>query len=146
MEKIKTILSRLIGILIILSIIMGVITVVSFSGGALMKLFGFSYESIGSIVLYFVITGILAFPIELFVKAMPKVLFSHFKKISEIEAKIIFVVFDTVLSMIMFSLVDYLMNSVSATPIALFVVSLAMSLLCMNDVTKNENNYIITQK
>ena len=103
-----------------------------------MKLFGFKYQSIGSIILYFVVTGILAFPIEIFVKAIPKVLFSHFKKISEIEAKIIFVVFDTILSMLMFSLVDYFMNSVSATPIALFVISLVMSLLSMNDIVEKE--------
>ena len=87
----------------------------------------------------FVISGILAFPIELFVKAIPKVLFSHFKKINELEAKIMFVVLDTVLSMIMFSLVDYFMKSVSATPISLFVVSLIMSLLCMNDVIEKKD-------
>ena len=90
-------------------------------------------------LLFFVISGILAFPIELFVKAIPKVLFSHFKKINELEAKIMFVVLDTVLSMIMFSLVDYFMKSVSATPISLFVVSLIMSLLCMNDVIEKKD-------
>ena len=50
-----------------------------------------------------------------------------------------FVVLDTVLSMIMFSLVDYFMKSVSATPISLFVVSLIMSLLCMDDVIEKKD-------
>ena len=36
--------------------------------------------------------------------------------------------------MIMFSVVDYFMRSVSATSMSLFIVSLVMSLLCMNDV------------
>lgn len=67
-------------------------------------------------------------------------LFLHFKKINELEAKILFVVLDTSLSMIMFSAVDYFMKSVSATPISLFVVSLVMSLLYMNDVVENKNN------
>ena len=138
MEKIKNILAKFIGSLIILGIIIVIVSAVSLLGGSLMKLFGFKYQSIGSIILYFVVTGILAFPIEIFVKAIPKVLFSHFKKISEIEAKIIFVVFDTILSMLMFSLVDYFMNSVSATPIALFVISLVMSLLSMNDIVEKE--------
>ena len=38
-----------------------------------------------------------------------------------------------------FSLVDYFMKSVSATPISLFVVSLIMSLLCMNDVIEKKD-------
>ena len=46
--------------------------------------------------------------IELFVKAIPKVLFSHFAKINAFEAKV------------------------------LFVVSLVMALLCMNDVIENK--------
>ena len=62
----------------------------------------------------FGISGILAFPLELFVKAIPKVLFSHFKKINEFDAKVIFIVLDTISSMI-------------------------MSLLCMNDVVENKD-------
>ena len=61
------------------------------------------------------------------------------KKINELEAKIMFVVLDTLLSMVMFSTVDYFMKSVSATPISLFIVSLVMSLLCMNDVIENKD-------
>ena len=103
-----------------------------------MKMFGFIYQSIGSIILFFTISGILAFPIELFVKAIPKVLFSHFKKVNVIEAKILFAVLDTILSMTIVSVVDYFMKSVSTTPIVLFVVSLIMSLLCMNDVIEDK--------
>ena len=114
------------------------VSVVAIFGGALMKLFGFTYKSVGSIVLFFVISGILAFPIELFVKAIPKVLFSHFKKITAIEAKVLFVVLDTLLSMLMMSIVDYFMKSVSATAVSLFMVSLVMALLCTNDVTETK--------
>lgn len=116
------------------------VSVVAIFGGALMKLFGFTYQSVGSIVLFFVISGILAFPIELFVKAIPKVLFSHFKKITVIEAKVLFVVLDTLLSMLMMSIVDYFMKSVSATAVSLFMVSLVMALLCTNDVTETKEH------
>ena len=139
MEKIKAILGKLIGFLIIVAIIVAIISLLALFGGALMKMFGFTYKSVGSIILFFAISGILAFPIELFVKAVPKVLFSHFKKINEFEAKVMFVVLDTLLSMAMFSMVDSFMKSVSATPIALFVVSLVMSLLCMNDVIEKKD-------
>lgn len=140
LERIKNIIGKFIGFLVIVGIIVAVVSIVAIFGGALMKLFGFTYHSVGSIIMFFVISGILAFPLELFVKAIPKVLFSHFKKINEFEAKIMLVVLDTILAMIMFSLVDYFMQSVSATPISLFVVSLVMSLLCMNDVVENKDN------
>ena len=139
LEKIKNIIGKSIGFLIIVGIIVAIVSVIAIFGGALMKLFGFTYQSVGSIILFFVISGILAFPIELFVKAIPKVLFLHFKKINELEAKIMFVVLDTLLSMVMFSTVDYFMKSVSATPISLFIVSFVMSLLCMNDAIENKD-------
>lgn len=134
MEKIKNALGKFVGFIIIVGIIVAIISIIAIFGGALMKIFGFTYQSVGSIVLFFAISGVLAFPIELFVKAIPKVLFSRFKKINAVEAKVMFVILDTLLSMVMFSLVDHFMKSVSATPISLFVVSLVMSLLCMNDV------------
>lgn len=138
-KRIKNSIGKFIGFLIIVGIIAAIVSVVAIFGGALMKIFGFTYRSVGSIILFFVISSILAFPLELFVKAIPKVLFSHFKKINEFEAKLMFVVLDTFLSMIMFLVVDYFMHSVSATPAALFIVSLVMSLLCMNDVLENKD-------
>ena len=140
LKQIKDYIGKFIGFLIIVGIIGTILSLIALFGGAFMKVFGFTYQSVGSIILFFVISGILAFPIELFVKAIPKVLFSHFKKINKMEAKTVFVVLDTALSMVMFSLVDYFMASVSATPIALFAVSLAMSMLCMNDVIENNDN------
>lgn len=62
MEKIKTILGKLVGFLVIVGIIVAIVSVVAIFGGALMKLFGFTYQSMGSIILFFVISGILAFP------------------------------------------------------------------------------------
>lgn len=139
MKKIKERIGRIVGFLIIVGIIVAIISLVAIFGGALMKIFGFTYQSIGSIILFFTLSGILAFPIELFVKLIPKVLFLHFKIISAFEAKAIFVVLDTFLSMIMMSLVDYFMKKVSATSVSLFIVSLVMALLCMNDVTKSKD-------
>ena len=140
MKKIKNCIGKFIGFFIIVGSIVAIISLIALFGGGLMKVFGFTYQSVGSIIMFFVISGIVAFPMELFVKAIPKVLFSYFKKLNEFEAKILFVVLDTVLSMAMFSLVDYFMKSVSTTPVSLFIVSLIMSLLCMNDVIENKNN------
>ena len=50
------------------------------------------------------------------------------------------ILLDTSLSMMMLSLVDYYMKSVSATSVSLFVVSLVMAMLSMNDVTENKSD------
>ena len=139
MKGIKNSLGKLIGSLIMIAMIVAVVSVLAMFGGAFMKLFGFTYRSVGSILLFFMITGILAFPVELFVKAVPKVLFAHFRKITAFEAKVIFVVSDTLLSMALLSLVDHWMKTVSATPVSRWIVSLVMALLCMNDVTENKD-------
>ena len=130
LKRIKNTLGNFVGFLIMIGIIVAIISLVAVFGGALMTMFGFTYQSVGSIILFFAVSGILAFPIELFVKAIPKVLFSHFKKINAFEAKVIFVVLDTTLSMIMLSLVDYYMKNVSATSVSLFVVSVVVKLFC----------------
>lgn len=140
MKRIKDTLGKFMGFLVIVGIIAAIVSVLAIFGGALMKIFGFTYQSVGSIILFFVVSGILAFPIELFVKAIPKVLFLHFKKITAFEAKVIFIVLDTSLSMMMLSLVDYYMKSVSATSVSLFAVSLVMAMLSMNDVTENKSD------
>ena len=140
LKKIKNCIGKCIGFLIIVGIIVAIISLTVLFAGGLMKVFGFTYQSIGSILIFFIISGIIALPMELFAKAIPKVLFSYFKKLNEFEAKILFVVLDTGLSMAMFSLVDYFMKSVSATPVSLFVASLFMSLLCMNDVIEKKDS------
>lgn len=140
MKRIKDTLGKFMGFLVIVGIFVAIVSVLAIFGGALMKIFGFTYQSVGSIILFFVVSGILAFPIELFVKAVPKVLFLYFKKLTAFEAKVIFIVLDTSLSMMMLSLVDYYMKSVSATSVSLFVVSLVMAMLSMNDVTENKSD------
>ena len=82
LKRIKNTLGNFVGFLIMIGIIVAIISLVAVFGGALMTMFGFTYQSVGSIILFFAVSGILAFPIELFVKAIPKVLFSHFKKIN----------------------------------------------------------------
>ena len=65
LEKIKNIIGKSIGFLIIVGIIVALVSVIAIFGGALMKLFGFTYQSVGSIILFFVISGMFAFPIRI---------------------------------------------------------------------------------
>ncbi len=53
---------------------LAVMSVIAVLGGAVMKLFGFRYQSVGSIIIFFVIAVIISYPIGLVAQAFPKVL------------------------------------------------------------------------
>ena len=66
-EKIITLL--LCGVLLII-----VLSVLALISGAIMKVFGFEYRSIGSIILFFIIATIISYPLGLIAGALPKAL------------------------------------------------------------------------
>ena len=57
----------------------GVLSIIALLGGAIMKIFGFEYESIGSIILFFVIATIISYPFSLIAEVLPKVVLSFGK-------------------------------------------------------------------
>ena len=63
-----------------------VIYVIAVFGGAIMRLFGFRYNSVGSIFLFFVLATIVSFPISQFAEALPRVLLFHYGKYLLISA------------------------------------------------------------
>lgn len=115
-----------------------VLSIIALFSGAIMKIFGFEYHSIGSIVLFFIIATCISFPLSLLVEAFPKVLLSM-SKLSLLAAKTLFIVLDTFVTFWGLKITDYYMQSVSAKDISIFVVSLIFALLCMNDIGKSSN-------
>lgn len=55
------------------------VSVIAIFGGAIMKLFGFEYRTVWSIVLYFIIVSIVSFPFDFLVAAIPRVLLAYRK-------------------------------------------------------------------
>lgn len=97
-----------------------------------MRLFGFEYTSIKSIIIFFIIVAIVEFPIEILVSAFSKVLVS-LDKITIKSAKSIFILLDTLSTMFTMSLIDYFMGSVSASDLSILVISFIIALLSMKD-------------
>ena len=128
MEKIKDFLIKGMAIIINVPITIAFFSLMALFAGGIMKMFGFTYESVGSVVLFFLISGILGYPMVVFAKTISNTLFSYFKIIKEWQAWIILVVLKTALAMIRLALVDYFMDGVSATLLAVFIISLLMSL------------------
>lgn len=101
-----------------------------------MKVFGFEYRSVGSIVLFFIIATISSYPLGLIASAFPKVLLS-FNKVSTPTAIALYLILDTFATFWGLKITDYCMQTISAKDISIFVVSLIFALLGIGDIKKN---------
>lgn len=111
-----------------------VIYVIAVFGGAIMRLFGFRYNSVGSIFLFFVLATIVSFPISQFAEALPRVLLFHYGKLSRRAAIALFVGLDTIATAVGLYVVDCFLDSVSATGCAIVVVSFLLALVSAKGV------------
>lgn len=79
------------------------------------------------------IVALIGFPIETVALALPKALLSLDKITMEL-AKVLFVILDTISTMITMYVVDHFMNSVSSSGIAIFVIAFMMAVTSMKDL------------
>jgi len=85
-----------------------------------------------------VVVSILSFPIDLITETLPKVLLVEFQKINLRQARVLYIILNTLCSMICYSLVDYFMDSVHASDMAIFMVSFIISLIEAKNITEKE--------
>lgn len=128
--------ANIIAIFILAIVVIGVVSIVAIFGGFIMRFFGFEYASIGSIIGFFLFATIVSYPIGLFAKAIPNVLLNEFHRLSLGQARVLFLCFDTIATAIGLSIVDLFMESVSATNLAIFVVSFLFALYSVKDDIK----------
>ena len=132
-NKFKKILQPVIGYGSIVILLIVFIYIISILGSGVLGVFGFKYNSVKSIIIFFTIVAILGFPLEILVLYFSKMLLS-FDKITIKLAKVIFIILDTSSTMIMMSLVDQFMMSVSASAISILIISLIISFLSIKDL------------
>ena len=136
-ERIKKLCTAEIAYGLIVVIIVAIVSMIAYFGGAVMKVFGFEYESPGSIVLFFLFTAIAGFPAETIAKAFPRALLS-LEKITVRGAKVLFVILDTAVTAVSMAIVDYFMDSVTATDASILAISLILALLSREDFDERE--------
>lgn len=129
-HKEKTITFLVCGLLFV-----GILSIIALLSGVIMKIFGFEYESIGSIILFFVIATIISYPFSLIAEALPKV-FLYFGKLSKQMAILFYIILDTFATFYGLRVVDYFMQSVSATDISIIVVSFILALFGISDIDR----------
>lgn len=109
------------------TIFIGMLSIIALVSGTIMKLLGFQYESIGSIILFFIIATIMSFPLNLVAGALPKALY-ELERLSKPYAFILYLTLDTIATSFGLKIVDYYMSSVSATTISIVIISFLLAL------------------
>lgn len=112
-----------------------VLSILALISGAIMKVFGFEYRSIKSIILFFIIASIISYPLELIAGAFPKALLS-LNKISVSTSIALYLILDTFVTFWGLKFTDYCMQTISAKDISVFVVSLIFALFGVSDIKK----------
>ena len=118
-------------------LIIVVLAIIAIFSGAIMRLLGFEYESVGGFILYFIIASVVSYPINLIAGALPKALL-NLDRITREIAVCMYVLLDTIATFYGFYIVDYFMPSVSANTISLTALALVFALFGISDIKKKE--------
>ena len=120
-------LGGLLGTGVIVLLLFAGFTVVALVGGNLMELFGFQYDSVGQLLLYFLFGGLLGLPLDLLSTALPRVLY-RFGKVNRWQGNLLYIPMDALFTMGAFWLADQWMDSVSTTGLSLCILGIGMAL------------------
>lgn len=115
-----------------------VLSIFAAIGGTLMKVFGFEYKSVGSMVLFFLAATVLSYPLNLLAGALPKVLL-EMERIGREQALMMYLVLDIVATSFGLIILDHLMTWVFATKVSIIVISFLWALPEKGEFKKIEN-------
>ena len=102
-----------------------------------MRFFGFQYRSVGSILLLFLLAALLSLPASLFAEALPRVLYFRFRCPKRF-AVFLYLVLDTLATAAGLAIVDYFLDSVSASGTATLAVSFLLALWGVRDALEEK--------
>ena len=122
---------------IIVIVILIIVSVIAIFAGVIMHFFGFRYNSVWDIIIFFLISTIISLPINFIAEGLPKALLK-LKKLNLYSARIIFVLLDTIATAIGMTIVDHCMPNVSATDTSIFVIAFILAILSIKDIKENK--------
>ena len=127
-EKLKKLLAGLLGSGIMMLLLFGTFAVVALVGGNVMRLFGFRYDSVGQLLLYFLLGELIGLPLDLISTALPKVLY-RMGKLDRRQGNLLYIPMDTLFTIAAFWVADGLMASVSTTGLSLCILGFGTALI-----------------
>jgi len=125
----------LFGYLLGFAVVIVVIAFTSLGGGMLMSIFGFQYESIGSVILFFLASTAISYPLIRLVTQFPRIMCVQ-GLITKGAAFALYVALGTAANAISFYIFDRLMDNISATFPAILAISALLALPGTKDVDK----------
>lgn len=140
MKKIKSLMGSILGYGFLFGIILFIVFVLACFGGVIMHFFGFYYESVGKLMLFFIFSGLVGLPLELIAKGLPNILLAN-NIVSVGFAKGLFFISDVLSTLVSMIVVDHFMESVSATLRSVIVIAVIIAIISVKDIgrTKKEN-------
>ena len=135
--KDNKIIKDILGWGIIIIVILIIVSVIAIFAGAIMHFFGFRYDSVWDIIIFFLISTIISLPINFIAEGLPKALLK-LKKVNLYCARIIFVLLDTIATAIGMTIVDHYMPNVSATDSSILVIAFILAILSIKDIKENK--------
>lgn len=132
MDFFKNNKEKLITFIVCGTIFVAVLSVIALLSGVVMRLFGFRYQSIWSIILFFIIATVVSYPINLIAGGLPKALYK-LKRISKNIAIILYLALDTIATCFGLLIVDYCMSTIAASDLSKLVISFILVLPGIDD-------------
>ena len=132
MDFFKNNKEKLITFIVLGTIFVAVLSVIALLSGVVMRLFGFRYQSIWSIILFFIIATVVSYPINLIAGGLPKALYK-LKRISKNIAIILYLALDTIATCFGLLIVDYCMSTIAASDLSKLVISFILALPGIDD-------------
>lgn len=129
-EKVRPItIIKLAGLLII------TVSIIAFFWGRFMELMGYlESKNIWDIIIYFLLSTLISFPISQFVEKLPLSLYKNNPNITLKMARFIFVILDFFAMQIGLLLIDIIMSTISTHIIFNIQMAFVFSLLYINDI------------
>lgn len=124
----KDVMDSLLVFLIAVALFIGSIALMCVFGGEIMRMFGFTYDSVHSVINFFVFGALISWPISLAAEAIPKILCYDKKVIRKWQAVLIYIVLSTIATSLGLFVVDARMTSVTANRKSISVVSFLLAL------------------
>ena len=132
MDFFKNNKEKLITFIVCGTIFVAVLSVIALLSGVVIRLFGFRYQSIWSIILFFIIATVVSYPINLIAGGLPKALYK-LKRISKNIAIILYLALDTIATCFGLLIVDYCMSTIAASDLSKLVISFILALPGIDD-------------
>lgn len=119
----------------------GFIALLSVFGAEIMRMFGFTYRSVRSVMTFFVVGAIISWPISLSAEAIPKILCFDKKLIPKWQAVIMYIVLATFATAVGLFIVNAHMTGVVANRTSIVVVSLLLAMCnCRSIIVRRPEN------